>query len=87
MNTKRLHSTNTSCLEFVTMFARDVVRLAVGSEGLDGWLRKYGGHRAATSAATRSYAFNVFGDTDEADILNAAMVLEIDRILKVTAKA
>jgi len=71
--------------DFLPMVARDVVRHAVHAEGLETWLSKYGGTDDAPSRATRAYAADLLGDTDEADVLNAMMILEIDRVRRMAA--
>ncbi|MDD9876332.1 MAG: hypothetical protein OXR84_02690 [Magnetovibrio sp.] len=85
MNIQRSISKTISWTAFVQMIARDLIRLAARSEGLDDWLRAHGGSRQAPSRATRCYAYGLLGDTDEADILNAAMIIEIDRLVRATA--
>ena len=80
MSDLRLISSTMSWTDFIPMMARDIVRLAVGAEGLSKWLESHGGTRNAPSRATRAYAEALLGDTDEADVLNAIMIIEIDRV-------
>ncbi|MEK9723653.1 MAG: hypothetical protein VW405_09245 [Rhodospirillaceae bacterium] len=79
MQTQRQISTSATWTAFLPLVARDVVRNADGAEGLDAWLAAHGGNAGAPSRATRAYAEALFGDTEEADILNAVLMLEIDR--------
>jgi len=85
MRTNRQISNLASWTQFLPMVARDLVRLAAGAEGLDAWLAKHGGTRACASCATRPYAADLLGDSDEADVLNAAMIIEIDRRARLAA--
>ena len=68
--------------EFMSKVANDVVRMADKSEGLESWLYRHSGSITSPSHATRRYAYDLFGDSMEASLFNACLVLEVDRLTK-----
>lgn len=65
--------------KFVRQLGHDLVRMAVGQEGLERWLVEHGGSITLPGAATRRLAADMYGDAEEAALINAAMTFEIDK--------
>ena len=62
--------------------AHNIVRMAQDTEGLESWLNRHSGSINAPSLATRRYALEVYGDSMEASLFNAYMILEVDKYTK-----
>ncbi len=62
------------------MIARDLIRQAADTEGFEEWLEAHNSSSQTANLLTRTYAFDVFGDSDKAQIFKAVMSIEIDRV-------
>lgn len=69
------------------MVAKDLVALAANDEGLENWARAHGGSAGNPAMAAKSYATELYGDTDEANLLCLLMVKELDHALNDTVIA
>ena len=79
MQTQRQLPPTLTSTEFSVQIARDLIKLASNDEGIEIWLAQHGGSLDVPSRATRRIAYDLFGDSTEACLFNAALVLEVDR--------
>jgi len=79
MTSNRHMPSTISRTTLMRQIAHSLVRQASEAEGLDAWLHRHGGSVVAPSRATRCYAWDLLGDTEEAFLMNVALVLEVDR--------
>ncbi len=82
MQIQRQISSVVSRSGFLSKIARDMVRHAAVSEGVERWLNIHGGSSKAPSLVTRQLARDLYGDSEEALLFNVALILEIDRHMK-----
>lgn len=81
------YTSHTASWKFVSQLGHDLVRLAESQEGLEAWLASHGGTIAFPSTATRGLSAEMYGDTEEAALMNAAMTFEIDKCKSVVGRA
>lgn len=65
--------------EFIRHIAKDLIEHAANNEGITSWINTHGGTVSMPDKATRSYAYSLYGDSDEASVLNAFLALEIQQ--------
>jgi hypothetical protein len=68
--------------KFVSQVGHDLVRMAAICDGLENWLVRHGGSIAAPGIATRKLAAEMYGESEEAAVLNTAMTFAIDKHVK-----
>jgi|SaaInl4_200m_RNA_FD_contig_21_1053104_length_362_multi_6_in_0_out_0_1 hypothetical protein len=79
MQTQRQTSSALTRPKLISEIAREVVRLAADSEGLERWLTVHGGSSTSPSLATRAMARSLYGDSEDGLMFNVALVLAVDR--------
>ena len=79
MKAERQLSTTISQDQFLGMMAKDIISMAAKEEGLGAWSQLHGDRTNNPSKTARQYAHALYGDSDEATLLNTMMTLEIDR--------